>query len=69
MMSHPEQRSPGSRTGPSRTDEAKRLAVLRRAVRDIPEPKRGPMTREVVETLRDAELDELADAAEELVGR
>jgi len=48
------------------SDEDRRRE-LHEAVRDVDEPDRGPVTPEDVETLRDAELTELAEIAEEYV--
>jgi hypothetical protein len=46
---------------------AARLERMREAVRDVPDPDRGPVTAAVVKKLRDAELSELADIAQHYV--
>jgi hypothetical protein len=54
--------------GESRGDRDEAVAVRRRrireAVRDVPDPEGGKLTKEDVRTLREAGLDDLAEVAE-----
>lgn len=55
------------RNGGKRDLEAERLRKMREAVRDLPDPERRDVTREDVETLREAGLEELAEIADHYV--
>lgn len=65
-MHEPRQTGSESRS-PEMSELAERLEEIREAVRDVEGPEPGPLTSEDVETLRDADLGELAEIAERYV--